>query len=377
MQNLPNKLLILAITSFSSNLLIAADDKQTSTPFHISGYADFSYNYLEADNQFTSGVYNRSVDITENGPTVQQLAMTASYLPTNGFGGLVNLILGKDARTLTSYGFKPNLGGQDFGYTIYQLYGQYQHKNINLMSGNFASLAGYESDEPPANKNFSRSFLATFSQPGTHLGVRLNYTISEQLKVILGLNNGWDDICDFNRDPTVEIGLNYSMNDVIAFSMQGYSGQGRVMSRTTLPPIGKRNLLDIILSYHLLKNLEIAANYDYGSQSNVPLSNNANGNASWSGIAGYLNHQLNDDWRYSLRGEAFDDKNGYLTGIEQILKEVTFTIGYSPLKNLELRAETRRDFSNHYSYQNKDSLNLRKTQQSFGLEIVYTFDKVY
>jgi hypothetical protein len=67
--------------------------------------------------------------------------------------------------------------------------------------------------------------------------------------------------------------------------------------------------------------------------------------ASWHGAALYVNYAINDVWRVSLRGEYLDDMDGFLTGAEQTLKEGTFTVGYSPVKNFELRAEFRYDKS--------------------------------
>jgi len=45
----------------------------------------------------------------------------------------------------------------------------------------------------------------------------------------------------------------------------------------------------------------------------------------------------------SGRVEYLHDKDGYVTGVSQTLKEGTVTFGYAPVKEFELRAEFRYD----------------------------------
>jgi hypothetical protein len=352
-------------------MAIASDEKKEMLdPFKLSGYCDISYNHLNSNNQFFDGTTNRNTDVRENGITLDQIATTLSYIPESGLGGLVNIIFGRDALVFPPYGYRSDIGHTDGALTIYQLYGQYSVDNFIFMGGLLSSLVGYEGIDPTANKNFSRSFLSTFTQPGTHFGGRVTYTSSTELKLIFGLNDGWDDIRDFNRGPTYELGMAYTPNPKLSLSIQGYFGKERVNSRTISDPIGLRGLIDIICTYQLTDKLQLAANYDYGWQRKVNF-NGASGKADWSGFTGYINYGINDQWRVSLRGEIFDDNNkGYRTGSEQVLKEATITLGYSPVKNIELRAETRRDISSIASYQDKDLFYPRKFQQSYAFEVV-------
>jgi hypothetical protein len=95
--------------------------------------------------------------------------------------------------------------------------------------------------------------------------------------------------------------------------------------------------------------------------------------AIWQGIAGYANYKFNSKWRVSVRGEGFNDQDGYRTGVAQKWEEVTFTVAYSPIKNLELRAETRHDFSNVNSFVDSNGVTVSNDQQSYALEGVYAF----
>lgn len=283
---------------------------------------------------------------------------------------MINVIYGRDAIMLAPYGEDPDIGHTDGGFTIYTLYGQYKKEKWSFLAGNFDSLVGYEGTDVTNNTNYSRSLLATFTQPGTHLGFRASYEVQENLTFKIGVNNGWDTIRDFSRDPTYEFGLAYAPIPELNLAAQAYFGEERTVSQTTDTPKGNRGLLDIVLSYQATKKLQLVANYDYGIQKNIVFSDGSVGTAVWSGIAGYVNYVFNDQWRTSFRAEIFDDNKPYRTGNQQVLKEMTLTLAYAPIKNVELRAETRRDYSNHLYFQDKSDGTPRKIQQSYALELV-------
>jgi hypothetical protein len=115
----------------------------------------------------------------------------------------------------------------------------------------------------------------------------------------------------------------------------------------------------------------LVASYDYGMQTKAALPNGDIAKAVWHGIVGYVNYKFNEKWRTSLRGEIFDDQDGYRTGVRQNWREATITIGYSPIKDFEIRAETRRDFSNKNSFVKKNGISVSNYQQSYALEALY------
>ena len=119
-------------------------------------------------------------------------------------------------------------------------------------------------------------------------------------------------------------------------------------------------------------------NFDYGSQKNcyhAACPNIASGfsTGKWDGIAAYWNHTINDQFRLSLRGEYFDDKDGYRTGVAQKWKELTATLAYMPANSVELRAEIRGDFSDKSGFVKTDGTSTAKNQQSVGIEAIYKF----
>ncbi len=63
----------------------------------------------------------------------------------------------------------------------------------------------------------------------------------------------------------------------------------------------------------------------------------------------------------------------YRTGIRQNWREITLSVIYSPLKNLELYAETRHDFSNVNAFLQKNGNGTSHNQQSYAFNMLYQF----
>lgn len=368
--------LILLSICLGLPLLTLAEEKNSDKccGVVISGYLDGSYNYLERSNRFISNDFNRVFDLEEHGFTLQQAALTVAQQPAQGWGGLVNVLFGRDALTTASFGYNPDIGIGQNGFDILQVYGQFAHGSFTIMMGKFVTLVGVEVVDPTADTNFSRGLLFA-NTPDTHTGVRGIYAWSDKLKFTLGFNDGWDNIRDLSRGVTTEWGIAYTPNTTLSLSAQGYSGEERVFPRTATGPKGWRNLIDLIATYNFNDNLSLSLNYDYGTQSRAFLATQNNtDDAIWQGIAAYFNYKLSNTWRLSLRGEDFEDRNGYRTGVAQTLKEITLTIAYMPIKSIELRAETRHDFSNVASFLDRNGIDASKNQQSYAIEGIYKFN---
>jgi hypothetical protein len=109
---------------------------------------------------------------------------------------------------------------------------------------------------------------------------------------------------------------------------------------------GEKTLIDIVGTYNVTSALTLVLNFDWDQQQKGAIDSSGGlHDASWHAAALYVNYAMNDAWRVSLRGEYLDDKDGFVTGASQTLKEGTITFGYSPVKSFELRAEFRYDKS--------------------------------
>ncbi len=359
--------------------LVLAKTKQLTTTettpsdFKMSGYVDGSYNYLQNNNKFTSGIYNRVFDTNPNGVTLQQAGITMAYQPQQGFGGLITPVEGRDSIIFAPYGWFPNNTSQTFGIAVPQAFLQYAVGSLTFMGGNFIELAGAENIFSYNDTNFSRSILWGYAEPFTVTGLRASYDPNDKLTLIGGINNGWDSIRDTGRQKTFELGASYKFNSIFSLAAYGYSGQQRIADRTSSGPTGQRTLIDLIATINVTEKLTLVANYDGALQTKAALPSEVVAQAVWQGIAGYINYQFSDKWRTSFRGELFNDRDGYRTGVVQKWDEITLTVGYILLKDFELRAETRHDFSNVDSFRRANGIGTSNYQQSYALEGVFKF----
>ena len=365
--------------------------------FDLTGYFDVGYTSLSGRGAFNAspngpgvsiGGPDRVFDYRRNSLNLHQFALTLANQPKEGFGGFLNLTLGRDADVIAAYKTGPSRGdgcnlatGQantdgcrTTGYDVTQAFAQYAIGPATFILGKYVTLAGSEVINSTANSNYSRSILFGYAIPFTHTGFRASYAASDTLTLIGGVNNGWDAFNDTNSAKTAELGVSFTPSKMFSIAGQAYSGKERVGGLVNTGPQGMRNIFDAVATFTATDSLTLILNYDYGTQANASSVTATGANqARWYGLAGYVNYQIDEMWKISLRGEYFNDRDGYRTGISQKWKEATLTLGYTPIKNLELRAEIRGDRSNVPAFVNSDERSASKSQRSAGLEAIYKF----
>ena len=328
----------------------------------LSGDIDLSYSNLSGTGQFvTGGLNDRVFDYVPNSFTTQAIDVTVAKLPAEGYGGLVDLTMGKDASAIASTG--TSLGASQT-FDITQAYGQYASGAMTVIAGKFVTMSGAEVIKTTGDTNFSRSILFGYAIPFAHTGVRATYKMSDAVSLVGGVNNGWDQATDTNSQKTIELGAMLNPAKSFNLSAMVYSGAEAGAAGT-----GTRNLLDLVATFTVSDSLNFVLNYDNGSQDNAVT---AGSKAKWDGLAAYANYQINDPWRVSVRAESFKDADGYRTGVVQTWKEVTLTVGYAPTKTAELRGEIRQDTSDVAAFAYTDGI-ARTAQHSVGLEAIYKF----
>jgi len=288
---------------------------------------------------------------TYNTFALQQAAFTLSMLPKTGFGALVNVVAGQSPYAATGFASTPaGVGATSTNFYLLQGFVQYATGNWLLQGGKFSTLAGAEVAAPPNNSNTTRSILFAY-EPVTHTGVRATYAATDTLNLIIGLNNGWNNSQDTGdgSDETLEAGLAFTPSKTLAWTLQGYYGRtpSNYVGEDGNPIRTNIGLLNTVVTWSVTGALTLVGSVDYGNVKATSVSPSA----SWYGVAGYVNYAINDLWRVSLRGEYFDDKKGYLTknfdpgfvGESQKLKEITLTVGFDPIKSVEIRLEGRYD----------------------------------
>lgn len=380
----------------------AADKPAASGPisiggFDLTGYLDVGYTHLSGRGAFnttpavtaaTVGGPNRVFDYKRNTLSLHQAAFTLAKQPKEGFGGLLNVTLGRDADVIAAYDTNPSNGGgcnlatgqastgscKKDSWDITQAFAQYATGPVTIIGGKYVTLAGAEVINSTANTNYSRSILFGYAIPFTHTGARVSYAPTDTLTLIGGVNQGWDALKDTNTAKTAELGVAFAPNKQFTLGAQGYTGKERIGGLVGTGLEGSRNLVDLVATLNATDKLTLILNYDYGTQDNTAtVAANGAAKSKWTGWAGYVNYQFTEQWRLSFRGEYFDDRDGYRTGVVQKWKEATLTLGYSPLKNLDLRAEVRADRSDVRAFVDSNGTTASNNQNSFGLQAIYKF----
>ncbi len=332
----------------------------------VAGYIDTSYTYSSNKNvTFTDGTPNRVFDREPNSFNFNMAELSISMQPDEGFGGVVVLNAGTDADVIA-----PTGTNSTDNFDVQQVFVSYKTGGAHLMFGKFATLIGAEVIESPDNLNFSRSILFGYAIPFTHTGVRLHYDINDMISTTVGVNNGWDNLKDNNKQKSVEAAISFTPSDIFSLSVQGISGlEDGVKNGAGVVQQGNRSLIDAVATINATDQLSFVINADYGIQKRGTVTGTA---AKWWGMAGYGNYQFTDQWRLAVRGEYFDDRDGFRSGTTQKWKEVTTTLAFAPTKHVELRGEYRHDWSDKHSFLKSNGTN-RKTQDTAAIEAIYKF----
>ncbi|HWM71074.1 MAG TPA: outer membrane beta-barrel protein [Steroidobacteraceae bacterium] len=172
------------------------DEMLDSAGLTVSGYVAASYY---ASNGYPGNIHQFDVD--HNTFQLDQAGFQVAYQPKEGFGALLDVIAGEDARIL-------HLAedGHDTSFDVRQAFLQYATGNLTVMAGKFVTLAGAEVINPTLNTNFSRSLLFFDSEPLTHTGVRAAYAMGE-FTFIGGVNNGWNSTSTSYGSKTGELSV--------------------------------------------------------------------------------------------------------------------------------------------------------------------------
>ncbi|MBW8072324.1 MAG: outer membrane beta-barrel protein [Ferrovum sp.] len=373
----------------------------------VKGYLDMGYMAHSQTPDPSVQVF----DTTKNSFALNQAAVTISKLPTEGIGGLVNLTAGSNAGVICSYGacsgnnLNPNntTAGSGGYFDLTQAFMQYAKNAWTVMGGKYTTLAGVEYIDSGADTNITRSIL--FGKiPFTHTGLRAINNVTEATTLTMGVNNGWDQVTGMTASKTVEMAVNEAFTKDTSLLFDIYTGDETVLAPATAgvnasnmftantftaygganARAGNRTLLDMVFTTNLTQSLTFILNADHASQQNEIIGLNQVGTETYWGVAGYLNYQINEQYRVSFRAEEVRDNSGaaLATGIDtggygvlvgpNTVREATLTLGYAPVKAFELRGEIREDRADKGLFAESNGI-LSQSMTTYGLQGIYKF----
>jgi hypothetical protein len=325
----------------------------------VSGYIDAGYTHSDRNQGFTTRVF----DTQNNSFGLNQFGLTVAKQPKEGFGGLVNLTVGRDAQFIHSVP-EPQPGGSMFDIT--QAFLQYAGGPLTLIAGKFVTLQGSEVIWSPTNPNSSRSILFG-AIPFTHTGVRATWAASDTVSLIAGVNNGWDQLTDANKGKTAELGAILNPIKPLSITLSGYSGKEGVA-----PNEGTRTSFNAVASYTIIDPLSVGLEFLSVSQ-DIPGAGGSTTKAKYSGFAGYVTYMFTPKFRGVVRAESFDDKDGVHFGTAGTkYKEVTLTGAFLASDSFEARVEGRRDQATNPVFRDYAGAT-SKTMTTLALQGLYKF----
>jgi len=331
----------------------------------VSGYIDAGYTHSDRSQAaFTTRVF----DTQNNSFGLNQFGLTVAKQPKEGFGGLVNLTVGRDAQFIHS---SPEPAGNNAAgqassmFDVTQAFLQYAGGPLTLIAGKFVTLQGTEVIWSPTNPNISRSILFG-AIPFTHTGVRATWALGDTVSLIAGVNNGWDQLTDPNKGKTLELGAILTPIKPLSVTVSGYSGKEPTSATTE----GTRSSLNVVASYTIIDPLSVGLEALSVSQENA---GGGTTKQKYSGYAGYVTYMFTPKFRGVLRGESFDDKDGLHFGTTGTkYKEVTLTAAFLASDSFEARVEGRRDNATNTVFTDYAGA-ASKTMTSIALQGLYKF----
>jgi len=332
----------------------------------MTGYVDAAYSHANRD--IETGFSDRVLDSQNSSFVLHQVGLQIAKQPKEGFGGLVNVTTGKDAGVIHS------TPANESTFDLTQAYLQYATGPLTVIGGKFTTLHGTEVIWSPSNANFSRSILFG-AVPFTHTGVRATYAAMDTLSLIVGVNNGWDQLVDTNKGKTLELGITATPIKPLSLAASYYSGKelGTVVGADGNNVQGTRSSFNFVASYTIIDTLSIGIEYLNVKQKDA-VSDGTGGtkDATYSGFAGYLSYTFIPKMKVSLRGESFSDKDGFHFGTANTkYKEGTVTLAYLAADNFEVRGEVRSDKADQPVF--KDGVNMSKTLMTYAIQALYKF----
>jgi hypothetical protein len=352
MRNTTRAVAAAVIVAITPRLLLAADAPAAPPPPPVPALADLLTGWgLTVSGDFAASYYHsngypggyHAFDEDHDSFQLDEAGLQIGYQPKQGIGGFVDVIAGTDAQILNT------AEDNSAGYVgLRQGYLQYATGPLTIIAGKFVTLAGAEVINPSQNTNFSRSFLFQVLEPLTHTGFRATYAVSDTVNVIVGVNNGWNytDVAT-SGSKTGEFGATWAPNKMFSFALTGYIGKDDSNDNAAVNIPGQQlSLIDFVATYNVTSALTVILNIDAKQASgdgSFGTDLNTHATTHQDGFAAYANYAINDNLRTSVRFEYLATHGPDDTVHPSHIVEGTATIGYSPVKNFEIRGELRYD----------------------------------
>jgi hypothetical protein len=320
-----------------------AETESTSLLWHYGGFVDLGYSLnfnFPANHQWR----NRSTT-----PRVNELDlnMGAAYVRKDAteqsrWGMELLGQGGQDAKGFAFHVNQPRVGGSDalrhFGRANLSYLAPVGN-GLTLQGGLFNSLIGYDSLYAKDNINYTRPWIGDYS-PYLMFGANAAYPVNDQLTATAYIINGYFHLSSPNDLPSYGGQLAYKPTSHWTLKETVYYGPEQANTSLEF----WRLFFDTIVGWKR-DTLTLVFEHQIGTEN---LAIPGSPRAFWTGAMVEARWDFSGPWNIAVRPEFFWDRNGRLTGFQQLVKAVSTTLEYKLAyrrTNTILRLEHRYDES--------------------------------
>lgn len=323
------------------------DHTSDGSDWHYGGFLDLSY---AVDFNFPENHLWRSKATT---PRVNELApnMALAYIrkdisPSSSWGMEFSVQAGYDSDALVTQAVRERekpISGADTLRHFSRANVSYlvpMGKGLTVTAGLFNSYIGYESLYSKYNPNYTRSYMADNS-PYIMFGLQARYPVSDTVVVGLYAINAYSYLSHINDHLSYGTQVAWKLHPNLTFTENLYYGPDQTNTALEF----WRFFSDSILEWQR-NPVTLAVAYDIGTENAAEQPGHPR--TFWTGAALFARWNVQGPWSVALRPEMYWDRNGRLTGSEQLLKAITATLEYQFVKawtSALLRLEYRYDES--------------------------------
>ncbi|KQC31468.1 outer membrane beta-barrel protein [Flagellimonas eckloniae] len=322
---------------------VFAQDEEESPKLEISGSVDAYFRTTTKDGgEATTSTFTSFANQT--GFALGMANLVGSY-DMGDTGVVVDLVFGPRGTEATFENDVLN-GIINQAYVYWNV-----SEGTTLTMGRFNTFLGYEVIAPQANFNYSVSYLFS-NGPFSHLGVKADFTLSDDVSLMLGVMNPWDtnDISGTGE---------YSLGGQL-----GFYGQYLNLYYDS----GKNGGLGFEVDY--TGGFDLSEDFFFGI--NAAYNDNSEAGTGFYGAAIYPQLSTSDSFAIGLRGEYVTFTDDAATDDSNVLG-LTLTGSFTK-DNLIIKPEVRLDsWGNDFEPYNDGDGGFTNSQSSFLIAAIFSF----
>lgn len=242
----------------------------------------------------------------------------------------------------------PYTGYSNTDFDIRQAFMRYSvDSNLSIDAGKFATHVGYEIMPGVDGKNAhgTPAYGYTFN-PYTHTGVRVNYTVNDEVSLIGMVVLGADNFQDTNRSVSFGGQVNWHPTSDFSLIFNVLDGPERAYNDRD-----RRRYYDIVANYKVIPEVNLGLHAFTSTEEGLAA---LNGTAWVNGFSLYVQAQLSEQFWLNLRQEFYNDPFGIRSGNPAHIRAFTITPEYRITPDWAVRLDIRFDKSTTPIFDGRD-----------------------